>query len=859
MQACRTSPSAPVRVVGGPRRPRRCVAVVAVVAALIAVVAVPATANAAPLVSSAGASTPTTSSAVPAAVDPSVASDVAAGAQVSVIVQLAAAPAGTNEPSRRSAAKQSTDQVLRDLPGPSAGGHQIGTLPVVVTTVDSAGLAALRSDGRVVQVSRNRRHQADVGHTTNITNIGAASAWAQGFTGAGQTIAIVDSGVDSTHAFLAGKVVSEACYSSAVREVSGPTYLGASVANCPGADPTQSTAAGSAVPCSLASECDHGTHVAGIAAGGTGGSFSGVAPGANLIAMDIFSVFTAQSLGGAYTGCGGVPQCAVAWDSDIITGLSRVDDLRSTYSIAAVNLSLGGGSPHTSACDSDPLAPIIGQLKSHGIAVVVAAGNDSSKTGLSSPACVSAAISVGATDPSSDTVTSFSDSSPRLSLLAPGLNILSSVLDNTLANDGFTLAPACPAPFGADRCYPFSGTSMATPHVAGAIAVLRQAKPDLGGTTVNGSQVDAELATLRATGKLVTDQANGVVTPRLQLDAAVAATPPPPAGAGLPLSFPGAVASNQDGRLETFRTDTSGAVSNIWQVAPNASWSGWGALGGQLIGQPTSAVNIDGRLELFGVDSGGRLTHSWQLSPGHPWSGWVQLGGQVSGNRFTVFGNLDGRLEIFAVGSDGRTRHSWQLNAGSIWSNWYDVTGTVGIQGISSIREPDGRAVVVAVDNVGTAARMSQTFAGGGWTAWSSIGTGLSGTPGFGVNPDSRLELFVAGAAGTLFHQWQITPGGSWSGVWPLGEGFNGSNLAVGRNSDGRLEVFSARTDGVVVHEWQAPGGGWSGVGSLDSAVAPLSIQVDADGRLELFSPLGRTHDWQITPGGTWSGWSGLP
>ena len=854
MQATRTSPfSRPLN----PRwRGHRGATVIAVVCALVAVTAGPAAAT----------TTATTTAATAATVDPGVASAVAAGDQVSVIVTLADEPAGTTEPGRRSAARQSTDQVLRSLPGASTGGHQIGTLPMVVTTVDAAGLAALQGDPRVVQVSRNGYHFADVSRTTNITNIGAAPAWSQGFTGAGQTIAIVDTGVDSTHAFLAGKVVSEACFSSSTAPTDNDP-LGHSTAGCPGADPTQSTAAGSGVPCPLAFECDHGTHVAGIAAGGTGVTvggqvFSGVAPGANLIAIDVFSIYSAkQFVEGPelYPGCGGIdPQCAIAWDSDIIAGLLRVDELRPTYSIASVNLSLGGGSPHTNACDSDPLASTIGLLKTDGIAVVVAAGNDGSKTGLSSPACVSAAISVGATDPANDTVTGFSDSSPRLSLLAPGFNILSSVLDTTLANDGSTLAPACPAPFGADRCYPFSGTSMATPHVAGAIAVLRQAKPTLGGTTRNASQIDAELATLRNTGKLVTDQANGVVTPRLQLDATVAAIPPTPVGAGLPSSFPGAIASNHDGRLETFRTDTSGVVSNIWQLAPNSAWSGWGNLGGQLTGQPTATINVDGRLELFGVDSKGRLTHSWQVAPGQAWSGWVPLGGQVSGNRFTVFGNLDGRLEIFAVGSDGHSRHSWQLGAGSGWSNWFDITGSVGIQGISSIREPDGRAVVVAVDNAGNAARMSQASVGTAWTGWASIAGGLSGAPGFGINPDGRLELFVASLSGTLFHQWQTSPGGNWSaGVQPLGGGFDGSNLAVGRNSDGRLEVFSARTDGGVVHLWQQAGG-WSGVASLGSAVSPISIQVDADGRLELFSPLGRAHDWQVGPSGGWSGWWSL-
>jgi hypothetical protein len=232
----------------------------------------------------------------------------------------------------------------------------------------------------------------------------------------------------------------------------------------------------------------------------------------------------------------------------------------------------------------------------------------------------------------------------------------------------------------------------------------------------------------------------------------------------------------------------------------------------------------------------------------------------VSGNQFTVFANLDARLEIFAVGSDGIVRHSWQLNAGGGWSAWYDAGGSVGVQGISSIREPDGRAVVVEVDTTGKAQRLTQGFAGGGWGSWSLVGTGLSGRPAFGINLDDRLEVFVANGAGNLYHQWQTAAGGSWSsGLALISGGFNPTNLAVGRNADGRLEIFTARTDGLVAHVWQAPAGGWSGLAVLGGAVAPISINTNPDGRLELFSPVGRTHDWQVAPNGGWSGWWSLP
>ena len=450
-----------------------------------------------------------------AAVDPSLEADTADGTRVPVIVQLAGVPtvAGDDSgrpPARRAQIRRSIDDVLNGLPpGSFENSRPIGDLAMMSMVVDGQALSSLAANPGVTRVSQNKANHP-LG--TNTTNIGAPAAWVQGFQGSGQTVAVVDTGVATSHSYLAGKVVAEGCFSSDLPA----TTAGFSAANCPGPDPGAATGAGTGQPCPADVDgCEHGTHVAGIAVGGAAGSFSGVAPSADLISVNVFSSYNASAP--SHSSCGGVlvPKCAVAWDSDIIRGLLYVDSLRSTMSIAAVNLSLGGGSPTSKACDSDPLAPAINQLKNHGIAVVVAAGNDSSKTGLSSPACVSASISVGATNPTTDAVASWSDSSPLLSLLAPGVGINSSQPATALGTS------VCPAPYAPDRCASFSGTSMATPHVAGAIAVLRQARPLLGGSTVSAAQVDAQLVVLRSTGKNVTDSANGIVTPRLQLDAAV--------------------------------------------------------------------------------------------------------------------------------------------------------------------------------------------------------------------------------------------------------------------------------------------------------------------------------------------------
>src|SRR5439155_22771669 len=111
--------------------------------------------------------------------------------------------------------------------------------------------------------------------------IGADQAWSAGYDGNGTTIAVLDTGVDSTHPFLAGKVIEEACYSS--------TVAGTSSTVCPnGLD--EQIGPGSAVPCPL-DACLHGTHVAGIAAGNdmTSSQPPGVAKAAHLMAVQVFS------------------------------------------------------------------------------------------------------------------------------------------------------------------------------------------------------------------------------------------------------------------------------------------------------------------------------------------------------------------------------------------------------------------------------------------------------------------------------------------------------------------------------------------------------------------------------------------
>ena len=311
------------------------------------------------------------------------------------------------------------------------------------------------------------------------------TAWNNGYDGRGQTIGVLDTGTQADHPWLAGKVVREACYSVIT--------AGSSFGGCPNGSYAQ-TGPGSARPCTYHAACAHGTHTAATAAGA-----NGVARKANIIAVQIFHRDPAS----------GKP---LTWSSDQLWGLKYVYDLRGTYSIASVNLSIGGGK-WTGYCDgydaegrwqgtanSASTYFWIAYLRAAGIATVVSSGNDNYTNAISAPACNSNAVSVGNTTLDAfgyDSVlhASNTDGTPRgsntssiLSVLAPGTHICSAVPNN-----------------GVDCNW--TGTSMAAPHVAGAFAALKQLRS---WTTVSSS-----LAALQNSGTPVS--AWGVTKRRLDV------------------------------------------------------------------------------------------------------------------------------------------------------------------------------------------------------------------------------------------------------------------------------------------------------------------------------------------------------
>ncbi|MGW3691135.1 S8 family peptidase [Streptomyces sp. NPDC005125] len=260
--------------------------------------------------------------------------------------------------------------------------------------------------------------KADLAESTS--QIGAPQAWEAGDTGQGVDVAVLDTGIDAEHPDLAGQIAASQSF---VPEEDVTDHHG------------------------------HGTHVASTIAGtgaASDGKEKGVAPGADL---HIGKVLSNAGSGAESWVLAGMEWAAVDQHADII------------------NMSLGNPTPSDG---TDPLSAAVDRLSAEtGALFVVAAGNTGTDQSIGGPGAADAALTVGAVD-SSDDVAWFSSQGPRVDgalkpeISAPGVDVLA--------------ARSQYAQFGEGSYLTFSGTSQATPHVAGAAALLAATHPGLTGS-----------------------------------------------------------------------------------------------------------------------------------------------------------------------------------------------------------------------------------------------------------------------------------------------------------------------------------------------------------------------------------------
>ncbi len=364
-------------------------------------------------------------------------------------------------------------------------------LPSNFVRVESeVALFALLARGGVRRVAENVPMEL---HTAqSLTLIDQVAVNTAGVRGAGQTVAVLDTGIDYQ-----------------LLEFGSCTAPGVPAPNCRVLVAFDIGIADSRLddPINVASG-PHGTNVSGIVAA--------VAPSANLVVIDV----TDGPTGSALT------------QLNVLLGLNWVAGNAAIYNIGAVNLSLGvagNGSLFFNQipCPGSSLASGLDQVLANGVQPIASAGNNAMalgfpvpvyQDGIADPACYPGAVGVGAvydanvgstmayncTDPVTiaDQITCFSQSAPILALLAPGANIVSTV--------------------GGP---PYQGTSQAAPHVSGAWAVMRAAMP-------NATHAEI-LAALQAQGTPITDIRNNVTTSRIDLFDALDSEGPGGAGDGI--------------------------------------------------------------------------------------------------------------------------------------------------------------------------------------------------------------------------------------------------------------------------------------------------------------------------------------
>ncbi len=343
-------------------------------------------------------------------------------------------------------------------------------LPIMFVKVKSlSGLQKLAAQAGVKGIYPNRAMKPFLAQSLPLINQPVVAAAGQ--IGTGTAVAVLDTGVNYAHAaFGACGVPGDCLFLPAV-------VPGCSVACVHDFAPDDASA----------DDDGHGTNVSAIVAG--------VAPGTSLLGLDIFSVVGTELL---------------ANDADILAAIDWVIDNKAVYNITAMNMSFGVPDYGViTPCPFDPFAVPLAEARAAGILSAVSAGNDGFLDALSSPACVPAAVSVGAVydadlgaldwgicsdaTTAADKIVCFSNNAYYTTLLAPGAMITAG---------GYT----------------YGGTSMAAPHVAGAIAVLK------GDNAFPGESADITVNRLVKTGVPVTDMrddANPIVKPRIDLNGAV--------------------------------------------------------------------------------------------------------------------------------------------------------------------------------------------------------------------------------------------------------------------------------------------------------------------------------------------------
>jgi subtilisin family serine protease len=401
-----------------------------------------------------------------------------------------------------------------------------------------------------------------------------------GLTGAGQTVVMIDSGIAWDQQALGNG------YGSGKKVVGGWDF-----------------AENDGNPYDDGPSGFHGTHTAGIV-GASGGSYNGVASGVDLVSLRVIDDQGNSSL---------------EW---IEKALKYVHTNRNSFDnpITTVNMSLGVGLNLKSTPNWGILEDELAQLYADGIVVTVSAGNDFltyNATGLDYPAVSSYVIPVGSAN-SNGQISNFSQRDTRV-LLAPGENVVSTIPDARGNKNGI-----------GDDWASATGTSMASPYVAGASALIREAMQRVGVTGINQDKI---LQVMRSTADSVYDAVTQTNYLRINLKRAIDTVMASSTSSGGGSSGGGGSTTTDD------VGSTVGTARSFGNVATSTTFAG--------------RIDSTSDLDYFSFTAGATGTATVNFNPNGFTSTWrIGNASSTTGSSFTI-NVVAGTTYTFAIGSTG--------------------------------------------------------------------------------------------------------------------------------------------------------------------------------------------------------------
>ena len=341
--------------------------------------------------------------------------------------------------------------------------HLYSTINALAGEITEEGLEILKDDPNVERVDFNYPLKLSLDTSTSLIN--ADDVWdlsvnGVSLDGTGETICVIDTGADYTHPALGGCTTEEFLAGDCNKVIAGYDF------GNDDDDPKDVHG--------------HGSHVSGIVAS-EDSTYRGVAPGAKIVAMKVFSNAGYGNTADAISAIDWCVNNATIFNISIIT-----------MSIGVTN-NQGAEIPYLSACDdNDLLAAKSSWAVSQGIFVDASAGNSKSAAGITAPACGESVTSVGSVN-DGDSISNY-NTAPILSVLAPGSSITSTVTNSNFGTKG--------------------GTSMAAPHVAGAAALVMEYWKRVHDVTLTPLEVKNRL---KNSGKLILDTRNNIYFPRIDV------------------------------------------------------------------------------------------------------------------------------------------------------------------------------------------------------------------------------------------------------------------------------------------------------------------------------------------------------